>query len=892
VPAMNMDGSQTAQSPISKRANSLRRSTLQQRHQERPALNRTKASSSLTTEFNSTSPNVSARKAQDIVRPSLPTRRNLFSTERADMETSNGATKAATMEPPRAPARHPLSRTITQSSSGSEMAQDSPTHAPPHVTEMRRNQGGFARSLPIGLGRHQTLARQHSGEGSDLSTPANYKTAKPLQAAFMSTGLISKRTKFLQDEAQGEVKSMPDTPCKRPMPVNPLAPGATPAPAPRHTQLRRSQHSFGAPSTPFSVTAAKPSAGAVGKGVGVFGSSVKPLNRRGSFLSVDSDDAHSGELSTRQSFEAPPTPSKDSGIAFAFDGSGRNLKGSIFAPNFSARVDTVPNSPRQDVLSCKLILNNPDGFEIDTDGDSMMQESPSAHRRFSSMGALASYSSHRRPSILEDDHSPSPTPQSRKSHTLPHIRTSNLNLNGEFKAAAPPSPLFERHENILPLTPRDGRKSSMAPPDPSGLSISGQAHQVVDFRKAVNFGASMGPPATPTANRDSSRFQSSRLASTSLSAIAEAQVDPSLTQRFDRIEMIGEGEFSSVLKVSCDPVIGTPASNGNPFDSSFGSNTSGSYSKPTGRRVWAVKKARYPFKSRMDRTNKLKEVEILRALGTSKHTVTLEDHWEYESYLYIQTELCDEGSLDKFLNEAGRAARLDDFRIWKILLEISLGLKYIHDSGYIHLDLKPANILISFDGTLKIADFGMATSWPAQPGVDGEGDREYIGPEILMGKYDKPADIYALGLIMLEIAANVVLPDNGASWQRLRSGDMSDVPSLTSVSDMSVHRDASGRVTEDDDLGLTSEPLTELSVPALQSPPAFMMAKEDPDSLDSMVSWMINPEPDMRPIVDGVLSSSGVQWVAQRRRAGASIYEGSWGPADEVLAQDAEMIDV
>ena len=70
----------------------------------------------------------------------------------------------------------------------------------------------------------------------------------------------------------------------------------------------------------------------------------------------------------------------------------------------------------------------------------------------------------------------------------------------------------------------------------------------------------------------------------------------------------------------------------------------------------------------------------------------------------------------------------------------------------------------------------MATEWPAPAGIEGESDCEYIDPEILMGKL---ADVFALGLIMLEIAGNVELPDNGPSWQKLRTGDMSDVSSLT-----------------------------------------------------------------------------------------------------------------
>ena len=243
------------------------------------------------------------------------------------------------------------------------------------------------------------------------------------------------------------------------------------------------------------------------------------------------------------------------------------------------------------------------------------------------------------------------------------------------------------------------------------------------------------------------------------------------------------------------------------------------------------------------------------------------------------------------------------------------GLKHIHDSGFIHLDLKPANILITFEGMLKIADFGMATRWPAQTGIDGEGDREYIGPEILRGDYDKPADIFALGLIMLEIAGNVVLPDYGVSWQRLRSGDMSDVPSLTWSSENSkVARDPSGEPLSREDsleefygLDNADDGFRNLHQPQMKArpivvqphrsgelaqPPSFMVDQKNEEALDNVVRWMISPEAKGRPLIDQVLAINAVQWIEGRRRAGATIFEGNWGPADEVLADDAEMIDV
>lgn len=230
--------------------------------------------------------------------------------------------------------------------------------------------------------------------------------------------------------------------------------------------------------------------------------------------------------------------------------------------------------------------------------------------------------------------------------------------------------------------------------------------------------------------------------------------------------------------------------------------------------------------------------------------------------------------------------------------------------GYIHLDLKPANILITFEGVLKIGDFGMATKWPAKAGIEGEGDREYIGPEILMGRYDKPADVFALGLIMLETAGNVELPDNGASWQKLRNGDMSDVPSLTwSSEDSNILRDASGNpMTDDDDEEDVEVVLSDHDNIVLESqaskatcmvrrgellhPPSFMTNPSDDQSLDGIVRWMISPNPDNRPAIDRILQTQGVQWAESRRRAGATIFEGNWGPADEILAEDAEMIDV
>lgn len=264
-------------------------------------------------------------------------------------------------------------------------------------------------------------------------------------------------------------------------------------------------------------------------------------------------------------------------------------------------------------------------------------------------------------------------------------------------------------------------------------------------------------------------------------------------------------------------------------------------------------------------------------------------------------------------------------------LTTSQGVQQIHDAGFIHLDLKPANVFVTFGGQLKIGDFGMATYWPVTDSSDlDEGDRNYMGPEILRGDYGKPADIFSLGMIVLEAAGNVDLPDYGPTWVALREGDLTQVPSLTWSQGSVVLRDekgnrikksesASASETSADDelgsmpvdmddagripLGLSSPPTTKSAAAAaaaiadaapalpdfrpyrtgraeLQDPPDFMRRPDDPSSLDRLVRWLLSPEPEDRPSAGQLLAMPGVRWVEDRRRCGATIFEGNWGPAN------------
>ena len=142
------------------------------------------------------------------------------------------------------------------------------------------------------------------------------------------------------------------------------------------------------------------------------------------------------------------------------------------------------------------------------------------------------------------------------------------------------------------------------------------------------------------------------------------EVDPSLTARFQRVDLVATGEFSQVYRVSNlhDPTVSSIS----PFPKRDDSP------KPIHEQTCAVKKSKNPYTGLKGRERQLREVDILKALKGSDHIISFFDSWEENGHLYIRTEFCENGSLDAFLARVGLKARLDDFRIWKILLELSL----------------------------------------------------------------------------------------------------------------------------------------------------------------------------------------------------------------------------
>ncbi|KAH9245927.1 hypothetical protein BASA81_016567 [Batrachochytrium salamandrivorans] len=124
--------------------------------------------------------------------------------------------------------------------------------------------------------------------------------------------------------------------------------------------------------------------------------------------------------------------------------------------------------------------------------------------------------------------------------------------------------------------------------------------------------------------------------------------------------------------------------------------------------------------------------------------------WDLQAPVLV-LELCDTTLENKL---AGRAITSDLARL-KYATQLTRALDYLHSQHIIHRDVKPANVLVSFDDRIKLADFGLARTVPqttaGQRAMSGEtGSYRYMAPEILAhaAHYHSAVDVYSCGLIL------------------------------------------------------------------------------------------------------------------------------------------------
>lgn len=145
-----------------------------------------------------------------------------------------------------------------------------------------------------------------------------------------------------------------------------------------------------------------------------------------------------------------------------------------------------------------------------------------------------------------------------------------------------------------------------------------------------------------------------------------------------------------------------------------------------------------------------------RVAGSLNHPniLTVYDYFEYEGTPYISSEYIERGSLRPWI----RIGKLSLAQIAGVLEGVLAGLAHAETRGIVHGDLKPENLMVTGEGSVKIADFGIAAAFHSashagRPPTDTTfGTPSYMAPEQALAHDTGPwSDLYAVGVIAYEM---------------------------------------------------------------------------------------------------------------------------------------------
>jgi DNA-binding response OmpR family regulator len=197
--------------------------------------------------------------------------------------------------------------------------------------------------------------------------------------------------------------------------------------------------------------------------------------------------------------------------------------------------------------------------------------------------------------------------------------------------------------------------------------------------------------------------------------LALLQLTPLLGGRYEKVRKLGQGSFGEVWLVLDTEIIGPP-------------------------RHYVAK---IPF-ARAANPKFQKEATICRRLAPHPGVVGLIDTLEEEGrFILIQEYVAGQTLADMLGEELPRPL------VERIILQLIEVVAHAHRHRIIHRDIKPNNIIIQPDGTLKLLDYGAAKILRDKDiGATVVGSRPFMAPEQIMGKSERRSDIWAIGVLM------------------------------------------------------------------------------------------------------------------------------------------------
>lgn len=202
------------------------------------------------------------------------------------------------------------------------------------------------------------------------------------------------------------------------------------------------------------------------------------------------------------------------------------------------------------------------------------------------------------------------------------------------------------------------------------------------------------------------------------------------------------------------------------------------------------------YKAKCHRLNRLVAIKILRpdlmmdddirrrfhaeaqavAMLSSPNIVSVYDVGQYDGADYIVMELIEGITLKEYMQKRGGC--LNWREALHFMTQIMQALRHAHSRGIVHRDIKPQNIMVLRDGSVKVADFGIARIMDSQKTMTQEafGSVHYVSPEQAKGAHvDARSDIYSAGVVLYEMLTGC-LPFDGDTAVSIAIQHINSVP--------------------------------------------------------------------------------------------------------------------
>ncbi len=220
-----------------------------------------------------------------------------------------------------------------------------------------------------------------------------------------------------------------------------------------------------------------------------------------------------------------------------------------------------------------------------------------------------------------------------------------------------------------------------------------------------------------------------------------------LDDRYDILELIGSGGMANVYKARCHRL----------------------------NRLVAIKILKSDLADNADFRRRFHDESQAVAQLSHANIVSVYDVSTNPDREYIVMELIDGITLKQYMERRGR---MDWRESLHFITQIMRGLSHAHSRGIIHRDIKPQNIMVLRDGSVKVADFGIACLANQGQTLTQEalGSVHYISPEQARGhRIDARSDIYSAGVVLYEMLTGR-LPFEGDSAVSVAIQHLSSVP--------------------------------------------------------------------------------------------------------------------